>query len=284
MNIRPDDLVLEIGSGHNPHPRADVLVDRYLEDDSERRGYPIQIDRPLAIADGAQLPFRNGTFDYVICSHVLEHVEDPERFLTELARVGARGYIETPSEVWERLFEPRPYHLWFVNQVDGRLVLKRKRVEDEAIFGCLFAYMYENHPEFRKFHDTIPSLFYVKHEWEGSIECVIVPPSRKVEVDLSSPNELKKFIEEDFHSTRYHLVRAMAELKQIVPTPVKEFWRFLGLRRQERRQVRRSIDLWTLLVCPACHGELQKEIGQCSCSQCGRVYPIRGTIPILLCR
>lgn len=36
MNIKPSDLVLEIGSGDKPYPRADVLLDRFLEDSNER--------------------------------------------------------------------------------------------------------------------------------------------------------------------------------------------------------------------------------------------------------
>ena len=36
MNIGPNDLVLDVGSGHNPNPRSDVLCDRYIDDDTER--------------------------------------------------------------------------------------------------------------------------------------------------------------------------------------------------------------------------------------------------------
>ena len=44
---------------------------------------------------------------------LLEHVVDPERVVSELTRVGKRGYIETPSPVWERL-HGTPYHRWVV--------------------------------------------------------------------------------------------------------------------------------------------------------------------------
>jgi LSD1 subclass zinc finger protein len=43
-------------------------------------------------------------------------------------------------------------------------------------------------------------------------------------------------------------------------------------------------DLLELLVCPACKTALIYDSGQdtLTCSQCGRVYPVRDGIPILL--
>ena len=56
--------------------------------------YPHQI---FANADGENLPFKDKEFDYVICNQVLEHVENPEKFISEQCRVASRGYMETPS-------------------------------------------------------------------------------------------------------------------------------------------------------------------------------------------
>ena len=44
--MRPDDFVLEIGSGHNPKARSDVLCDKFITDD-EQRGGRIVADRPI---------------------------------------------------------------------------------------------------------------------------------------------------------------------------------------------------------------------------------------------
>lgn len=113
-----DWLVLDIGSGHNPHPRADVLADRYIWDDTERSGQIIAkpIDKLLVQADGAALPFACKSFDFVICSHVLEHVppESLAAFCQELQRVAKSGYIETPSK-WAELLRHAPNHRWFVS-------------------------------------------------------------------------------------------------------------------------------------------------------------------------
>ena len=42
-------------------------------------------------------------------------------------------------------------------------------------------------------------------------------------------------------------------------------------------------ELLEILVCPACHGELKppSEAGL-ECSGCGRIYPIREGIPVML--
>ncbi len=49
--------------------------------------------------DVEQLPFDKGSFDMILCNHVLEHVADPDQALRELARCLARdGYLvaQTP--------------------------------------------------------------------------------------------------------------------------------------------------------------------------------------------
>jgi len=40
--------------------------------------------------------------------------------------------------------------------------------------------------------------------------------------------------------------------------------------------------LLELLACPACHGGLRQEGERLRCSSCGRRYPIREGIPVLL--
>ena len=49
-----DKLVLEVGSGHNPHVRSDVLCDKYLYDDAHRPA-GIAMDRPLVVGDAVAL-------------------------------------------------------------------------------------------------------------------------------------------------------------------------------------------------------------------------------------
>ena len=79
LNIGKKDRVLEVGSGHNPTYRADVIVEQYMETNYHRCGnlkiYPHQ---DFINANGEVLPFKDKEFDYVICNQVLEHVENAE--------------------------------------------------------------------------------------------------------------------------------------------------------------------------------------------------------------
>ncbi len=135
MNINPDDLVLEVGSGDKPYSRSDVLLDKFPDDSSEREmEKDIVIDRPFVIGDIEFLPFADKSFNYIIASHVLEHAKNPERFLDELCRVGKRGYIETPLPLRERIFD-WSFHRWYVYGKNRELVLVKKTKKSRSFFA-----------------------------------------------------------------------------------------------------------------------------------------------------
>ena len=55
------------------------------------------------IANLYELPYADHSFDLVICSEVLEHLQDPSVALKELCRVGKKVLITVPHEPWFRL-------------------------------------------------------------------------------------------------------------------------------------------------------------------------------------
>jgi SAM-dependent methyltransferase len=119
--IHPHDRVLEIGPGASPHPRSNAFLELKFNTDQERisqRGNVVQEprfgSRPVHFYDGRKFPFEDGQFDYVICSHVIEHVVDPVDFLNEIFRVGTgRGYLEYPLITYEYLYD-FDVHLHFI--------------------------------------------------------------------------------------------------------------------------------------------------------------------------
>jgi len=126
LKIRNDWRVLDVGSGHNPHVRANVILDKYVDENKERAGQSIKRNngQEFVKGDACAMEFKNKEFDYVIASHIAEHVDEPEKFCKELMRIGYRGYIETPSPFTENVLG-EPFHKWFVYKNNGILIFKR---------------------------------------------------------------------------------------------------------------------------------------------------------------
>lgn len=108
--IKDGDRVLEIGPGSSPFARADVLLElKYpsVEEYKFQCGNEgmLDVDPRTVYYDGGIFPFEAGAFDYVICSHVLEHVTDPLAFCSEVFRVGRAGYFEYPIIYYEYVYD-----------------------------------------------------------------------------------------------------------------------------------------------------------------------------------
>jgi len=139
-SIRPRDKVLEIGPGSTPHPRSNAFLELKFDTTQEKilqRGdvaeEPCFGERPVYYYDGNRFPFEDGQFDYVICSHVIEHVPDPETFMDEVFRVGGgRGYVEYPLITYEYLYN-FGVHIHFV-KFDYELKILRYLPKHDTAF------------------------------------------------------------------------------------------------------------------------------------------------------
>ncbi len=88
--------------------------------------------------DGARLPFPEGAFDAVFALDVLEHVDDEQRFLSELLRVlrpGGRLILTTPHErirIFPGLLTPWVNRRWQHYRTPGYMpeVLQRMLAAD----------------------------------------------------------------------------------------------------------------------------------------------------------
>lgn len=172
------------GGGNNPHPRANIVVDKFPINNYHRSGdLKILKTQKFVVADGENLPFKDKTFDYVISSHVIEHVNNPSIFLEEISRVGKRGYIEAPSLIGEYLI-PKKSHKWVLLELEEKIVLMEKNIinfNPTIDFGDLFQkYVAPNSIEFRILMNTWPNLFTIRYEWEGSIDFIVNPTDSKL--------------------------------------------------------------------------------------------------------
>ncbi len=175
-NIREGDKVLEVGPGANPHPRSDVFLELRFEDDNERINQyghrrPLRTEKPVVFYDGESFPFADREFDYVICSHVMEHVPDVQAFASELFRVARRGYVEYPLAYYELLYNVKA-HLNLLKRVGDTLHFMPKCDTALAEFKPLQRLLAETFERgHTKLVDDLPDLFIEGFEWDKPFAC-----------------------------------------------------------------------------------------------------------------
>ena len=128
--------ILDIGCGYTAHPKATIICDIQNLTDY----YPEK-----------KLPFKDNQFDFVISSHVIEHVEDVSFFISELERISKKGYIELPTKLEDNLvFENKTDHLWHMDfdDVNNKLIITKKNQIFEPILTV--SSIQKLHKDFRK--------------------------------------------------------------------------------------------------------------------------------------
>jgi len=250
-------LVLDVGSGGTPYSRSDVLLDR-LTGAEHRCGAPMMLDRPAVFGDAAKMPFKDKAFDFVIASHILEHMSDPVEFLKELARVGKAGYIETPNAVFERLC-PYDIHCLEIAVVNNVLHIhkKKKPVEDDFL-GKLG--MLKDDQKWKSFMHEMPDMFHVRYFWSNTINYKIY----NAETDCSW---IEGINDESEHG----------DVKQNYMDD-RPGWRGIGLKvlaayhTYLRRGRLKKFDIKSILACPECKGYLEENKGLLYCVYCNYSY------------
>jgi hypothetical protein len=286
-DIGPDERVLEIGPGGFPFPRADVLCDRYSRRDAEAYGQDGNVTRPayaqpLILYSGARTPFIDRSFDYVICSHVLEHVPAAEihEFVAELTRIGRSGYLEFPSYALEMLSNVEA-HRWLVNVVAGEIRLLEKSavgslVEQVArIIGPIFERLSESSPTYQKLYQGYLPVWIVGLEWEEEINYRVVDSLEELLDAGDRANLIERLAAAERRQTE------MMKLTRRLPRAVRDRIERLIKRKPARAQQsaqRAGLPDWlaSVIACPAC-----KRAGVCfdssgaRCESCGARYAER---------
>jgi len=143
FSIKEKDRVLDVGSGGEPFPFANFLMDRF-PGKTQHRYNALKINNlPFTNANVEDLPFKDKSFEFVYCAHVLEHVENPVKALTEIQRVGKRGYIEIPTKMSDIIFnfaKLNHFHKWHITVVGNTLIFveytqsERRDTGDQELF------------------------------------------------------------------------------------------------------------------------------------------------------
>ena len=180
LEKNPNWKVLDIGCGYTAHNKATVICD--IQDLSN-----FYKDKKFVKLNENVLPFENKEFDFVIASHVIEHVKDVKFFIKELERVSTKGYIELPTILEDNLvFENKKDHLWHMefDDIKSQLLVSKKIQYIEPMITV------SSIKEFSKyFRQSLVLELY----WENSIEFNIVEKKIDNFKKLSRLNLLKKF-------------------------------------------------------------------------------------------
>ena len=183
----PQWKILDIGCGYTAHKNANVVCD--VQDFSN-----FYKDKKFIKLTDVVLPFRDKEFDFIIASHVIEHVENIEFFIKELQRISSKGYIELPTILDDNLvFENKKEHLWHMefDDINNHLIVSKKIQFLEPVLTVSSE---------KKMLKYFRQSLVIELFWENSIEFSIVEKDIKNYEILSRLSLLRKFISKVFRN------------------------------------------------------------------------------------
>lgn len=114
--------ILDLGCGYTANENATIIAD--LQDLSS-----FYNTKNFVQINDKKLPFKDKEFDFVISSHVIEHVKDFQFFISEIERISLKGYIELPTRLGDNLiFENKTDHIWWFvyDDIKNHLIASEK--------------------------------------------------------------------------------------------------------------------------------------------------------------
>ena len=187
LNDNQNWKILDIGCGYTAHQSATVICD--VQDLSQ-----YYKDKKFIKLNDRKLPFKDKEFDFVIASHVIEHVEDVDFFINELERVASKGYIELPTILEDNLvFENKNDHIWHMefNDIDNELIISKKIQFLEPLITVSSA---------KKFLKYFRQSLVLELFWENSIKYKIVKKDSRHDQKISRLTLLRKFFSKLFRN------------------------------------------------------------------------------------
>ena len=152
--------ILDIGCGYKAHKNATVIAD--IKDFSN-----FYKNKKFVQINEKKLPFKDKEFDFVIASHVIEHVDDFEFFIKELERISSKGYIELPTRLGDNLvFENRDDHIWWFcyDDTTNKLVASKKNQLIDPFITVSMAKLFE---------EIFRESLVIELAWEEKIEYTV---------------------------------------------------------------------------------------------------------------
>ena len=164
--------VIDIGSGAKPNPHAAVLTDFYPDASFHRAGI-LDEDRPVVVCSVEDMPFKDKSFGFSFCTHVLEHVPNLEKAIPEIVRISDGGLIETPRYGKDFMLGTSKQHYWQVVPHDNELFffqyLDNERLDSSEASPCMRDWCSNTKTEFQEYFWEKQLLFNSLLRWENEI-------------------------------------------------------------------------------------------------------------------
>ena len=181
LSQKNDWKILDIGCGYSANNYATTICD--VQDLSN-----FYKNKNFVILKNNDLPFNDNQFDFVISSHVMEHVKDLKYFIKEIERVSKRGYIELPTKLEDNLvFENKKEHLWQMDfdDVNHKLLISKKIQFLEPILTV---------STIQKMRKYFKSSLVLELFWENKIEYEFIEVNQDRKDALNLITLFRKFI------------------------------------------------------------------------------------------
>ncbi len=250
-------LLLDIGCGHKPYLEIfSPLVSGYVGlDHSDTQSNSAVVD---LYADVLKLPFQGEVFGTVLCSQVLEHLPEPWHALAEANRVLQPGghLILSAPHIWNVHEAPDDYYRFTRYGLEYLLKMNGFEVVELMAQGGYFAtasqrfsyYLHNHHRRNFISRRTTPFI------------CALVQ-----RVGLALDN-IRTFEDE----TQNYVIVGRKLGKDTLPASRS------GHDKEENRD---SIDLVSIMSCPACGGSLVSTENTLECAQGNHSYHLVEGIP-----
>lgn len=156
--------ILDLGcSFANYWPEANYFADI---DDHKKAFNDLGLNY-FQITPGEKLPFKDKEFDYVILSHVLEHIPNLIEFKNEVERIGKAGYIELPTKLNDNIVfgcdeEIFGHKWWFEYDDDTSELIYSEKIDATEKFLSVGSVW--------KFQEYYEDSFILQFYWENKID------------------------------------------------------------------------------------------------------------------
>ena len=264
--IKRHQTVIDIGSGHKPLIRADILCD-FFPLETAQRAFAGIFTPPnrFVVGNVLELPFGTKKFDFVYSRALLEHVSDPKKACEEISRIAKRGLLILPSYLWE-IMGGSKVHLWLISRKEDKLVFRRKTLKDTEL-NSQIPEIIRNSECYEKLFNAFYNYFYINLYWTDKIEIEVIDDGQET---YTYEEKLPAIKPEDFRN-KFKSPKAFSRRLKI--------FLFETLRKLLGGV---EMDLFSVVACPLCKQSFHsKKDNFLLCKHCSLKFPIIDDIPFL---